>query len=74
MIVLLCMLRSKYRRLLLFVCSNAVPLDADQQLHLEAEQDFLATLSDYEKKEYAYFKENVRLSSINRVRNGLCIP
>jgi hypothetical protein len=51
--------------------SNAAPLNPDQQLHLEVEQDFLATLSDYEKKEYSYFKNNVRFHlKARRMRVG----
>ena len=44
--------------------SNMAPLNADQQLQLEVEQDFLATLSEYERKEYTYFKDNVRFHFI----------
>ena len=40
--------------------SNMAPLNPDQQLQLEVEQDFMATLSEYERKEYTYFKSNVR--------------
>ncbi|CAB3989324.1 Hypothetical predicted protein [Paramuricea clavata] len=46
---------------------NAAPLSPDQQLHLEVEQDFLATLSDYEKKEYSYFKNNERRKQLQKI-------
>ncbi|XP_028398274.1 uncharacterized protein LOC114521897 [Dendronephthya gigantea] len=43
----------------LAIC-NVAPLSHDQQVHLEVEQDFLRRLSDYERKEYTYFKNNER--------------
>ena len=46
---------------------NSCPLNSDQQLQLEVEQDFLASLSDYEKKEYIYFKNNERKKQLRKI-------
>ncbi|XP_046841290.1 uncharacterized protein LOC124435398 [Xenia sp. Carnegie-2017] len=46
--------------------SDVAPLNTSQQLHLEVEQEFLATLSDYEKVEYSYFKDNERKKQLRK--------
>lgn len=44
----------------------AAPLSPEQQLELEVEQDFQSRLSDYEKKEYADFKEIERRKQLQK--------